>query len=273
MPTEDEIGALLEKVQPQPGANLRARVANATWNTAPARGDAPIRRPAWGGRPLARRFTFAMLAVIGVLIVFFSIPPFNGIARRVADFFEPSDYDTMPITLSTPMAPSMQFPFTVDQAASQAGFALHQPDWVPEGFQFNGAAYDANREAVLFDYHSPIPGKFLRLTQSQSSENRINVSSIGASAEVLTVDIRTSSGEVVAGEYVAGAWRIPAMLDHLQTDQPDMTATMEANWDPEAKIHMLRWEMDGVLYEIIHADQTLESLSAEMLVKIAESMR
>lgn len=280
MPTEDEIGALLEKVQPQPGANLRARVANATWESARAdvsvarafadRG--PLRRPAWGARGGARRFTFAMLAVIGVLVVFFSIPPFNGIARRVADFFEPSDSDTMPIMMSTPMAPSLEFPYSVGQAASEAGFALHQPDWVPEGFQFNGAAYDANREAVLFDYHSPIPGKFLRLTQSQTSENRINVSSIGASAEVLTVDIRTSSGEIVPGEYVAGAWRIPAVLDHLQTDQPDMTATMEANWDPEAKIHMLRWEMDGVLYEIIHADQTLESLSAEMLVKIAESM-
>ncbi len=87
------------------------------------------------------------------------------------------------------------------------------------------------------------------------------------------MDIRTPAGDIVPGEYVAGAWRIPAVLDHLQTDQPDMTATMQANWDPEAKIHMLRWEMDGVLYEIIHADQTLESLSAEMLVKIAESIK
>ncbi len=262
IPTEDEIGVLLGQVQPQAGKHMRTRVANLTWN-------APEQRRPRGG---VRRLVFATLAVIGVLIVFFSIPPFNGIARRFADFFERADEDTLAIVL-TPQPPSEQFPLTVSEAAAQAGFAVHQPDWLPEGFLFNGAGYDVERQAVLFDYHSPIPGKFLRLTQSQTAENRINVSNVGATAVVQIVDIRTPAGDIVPGEYVAGAWRIPAVLDHLQTDQPDMTATMQANWDPEAKIHMLRWEMDGVLYEIIHADQTLESLSAEMLVKIAESIK
>jgi hypothetical protein len=270
MPAEDEIGALLEKVQPQPGATLRARVANATWN-APAAPSAQ-RRPAWGLGGNARRFAFAALAIIGVLIVFFTIPPFSGIAQRVAYFFERSDQDTLTLAL-TPQAPSQQFPLTLAEAETQAGFPVHQPAWLPAGFRFNGATYEADRQAVLLDYYSPIPGKFLRLTQSQTAENQINVSNIGATAEVQAVEIRRPSGESVSGEYVAGAWRLPAVLDHLQTDQPDMTATMQANWDPNAKIHMLRWEMDGVLYEIIHADQTLETLSAEMLVKIAESMK
>lgn len=267
IPTENEISALLENIQPQPSAELRARVANATWKV-------PVkpRHLSWVARGGVRRIAFVTLAVIGGLIVFFTIPPFNGIAQQFANFFERSDQDTRSISL-TPQPPSAHFPLTLAEATSHAGFAIRQPEWVPEGFQFNGAVYDTTRQAVLLDYHSPIPGKFLRLTQSQIAENRINIGSIGASAEVQTVAILSPSGEVVSGEYVAGAWRLPPVLDHLQTDQPDMTATMQASWDPQAKIHMLRWEIDGVLYEIIHADQTLETLSAEMLVKIAESIK
>ncbi|HLF89531.1 MAG TPA: hypothetical protein VI451_11330 [Anaerolineales bacterium] len=273
IPDEDQIASLLEHIQPQPGAELRARVANATW----ANSEAEQRRLARQGWFTLRWIVIASLAMIGVLIIFFAIPPFNGIARRVTNFFNPIGEDSIPFAL-TSQSPSRQFPLTVSEAATQAGFTVHQPDWVPEGFQLNGAAYDIDQEAVILDYHSPIPGKFLRLTQRQTAENRLSVGNIGASAEVQILDIHTSSGEIVAGEYVAGAWRIPSMLDHLQTGQPDMTATMQANWDPNAKIHMLRWEIadslsGGFLYEIIHADQTLDTLSAEMLVKIAESMK
>lgn len=271
-PTEDEIGTLLERVQPQPGANLRARVAQAPWNAPEARATPKQRRTAWFPQGAMRRFGFAALAVIAVLIGFFTIPPFNGIAQRFAQFFYHSDQDTINLSL-TPQAPSQQFPLTLAEAATEAGFAATQPDWVPVGFQLNGAAYEPNRKAVLLDYHSPIPGKFLRVTEIQVEPGRINVSNIGASAEVQAVDIQMPSGKIVPGEYVVGAWRIPTMLDHLQTDQPDMTATMQVSWNANAKIHMLRWETDGVLYEILHGDQTLESLSAEMLVKIAESMK
>ena len=274
IPEEDQIAALLENIQPQPRAHLRTRVANATWAN-PAAELHPAsasHRTAWLARVPLRRTAFTTLAVISILIVFFAIPPFNGIAQRVANFFYRADQDILPITL-TAQPPSNQFPLTLADAATQAGFAIRQPDWLPEGFQLNGAAYDADRQAILLDYHSPIPGKFLRLTQSQTAENRLDVSNIGATAEVQTLDIRTPSGEIVSGEYVAGAWRIPPLLDHLQTGQPDMTATMQANWDPNAKIHMLRWVSDGILYEIIHADQTLDTLFAEMLVKIAESIK
>jgi len=273
IPDEDQIASMLEHFQPQPGVELRARVANATW----ANSEAEQRRPPGRGWFTLRRMAMASLAVIGVLVIFFAIPPFNGIARRVTSFFNPMGQDSILIAL-TSQPPSRQFPLTVSEAAAHAGFAVHQPDWVPEGFQLNGAAYDVGQEAVILDYHSPIPGKFLRLTQHQTAENRLSVGNIGASAEVQILNIHTSSGEIVAGEYVAGAWRIPSMFDHLQTGQPDMSATMQANWDPNAKIHMLRWEIadslsGGFLYEIIHADQTLDTLSAEMLVKIAESMK
>jgi len=272
MPTEDEITSLLENIQPTPTSNLRARVAQVTWN---ALGNAPRpepRRPAWFARVTFRRTVFSALAVVGVLILFFSIPPFNGIAQRVAFFFNRNDQDTLTISL-TPQPPSQQFSLSPSEAATQAGFVIHQPDYVPEGFRFNGVAYDPELQTVSIDFHSPVPGKFLRLTQRQTIDNRISVSNIGASAEIQNVDIHIPSGEIVTGEYVAGAWRIPTMEEHLQTEQPDMTATMQVTWNPNAKIHMLRWETDDILYEIIHADQTLDMLSAEMLVKIAESMK
>ncbi|NJN45026.1 MAG: hypothetical protein HC806_10115 [Anaerolineae bacterium] len=267
-PDEEKFIALLEAIQPQPGETLRARVANATW----ASTTSGQRRPSLLGMGFLRRAMFPALAVIAVLIIFFAIPPFNGVAQRVANFFYRADQNSIPIAL-TAQPPSQDFPLTVAEAVAQAGFAVTQPGWVPEGFQFNGAAYDSDRESCLLDFYSPIPGKFLRLSQNPTSENRLDISSIGASAEVQTVDVHTPSGENVSGEYVVGAWRLPLMLDHLQTGQPDITATMQANWDPDAKIHMLRWQTNGFLHEIIHADQFLDTLSAEMLVKIAESMR
>jgi len=265
-PSEAEIISLLENVRPQPGAHLRTRVANAAW----ARSTPEQRRLSRTGGEVLRRTAFVTLAVIGVLILFFAIPPFNGVARRVADFFYHTDQNTIPIAVQSP---SREFLLTTAEAATQAGYAIQQPDWVPEGFLFNGAAYDADRQAVLLDFHSPIPGKFLRLSQNPTAENRLDISNIGPGADVKTVTIHPPTGETVSGEYVAGAWRIPSVFDHLQTGQPDITATMQANWDPEAKIHMLRWETGGFLYEIIHADPNLDSLSAELLVKIAESMK
>lgn len=285
MLTETDIVSLLKNVQPQPGAHLRARVANATWNAPEQRAASGRGRLPWGSVGISmRRLVWAALGVAGVLLVFFTIPSFTGIAQRVANFFYRLDEDTLSIRLTPSVFPlpvggteeggtSQPFPLTLAEAAAQAGFPVQAPHWLPEGFQFYGAEYEPERQTVVLDYYSPIPGKFLRLTQSQTAENLIHISNIGASAEVHTVEIRTWSGEVVLGEYVAGAWRIPGMLDYLQTGQPDITATMQANWDPNAKIHMLRWETGGILYEIIHADQTLDTLSAEMLVKIAESVK
>lgn len=272
-PTEEEISALLENIHPQPGTNLRARVAHATWHSP----RPEPRRPARAGWVSLRRAVFATLGAIGVLIVFFAIPPFNGIAQRVSNFFYHSDQDTLsisvtPIAPPRPAPPGPSDPLPLAEAERQAGFTLHKPQWLPEGFEQRGVIYAPERDALLLDYYSPTPNKFLRLTQIQLSENRNHVGNIGASADVQMLEIRLPDGQIVTGEYVTGAWRLPAVLIPLQTGQPDMTATMQANWDPDAKIHMLRWLTDGFLFEIIHADPTLETLSSEMLVKIAESM-
>ncbi len=46
---------------------------------------------------------------------------------------------------------------------------------------------------------------------------------------------------------------------------------MQANWDPEANVHMLRWEEGDILYEIIHAYDNEVEYNASLLIKIAEN--
>jgi hypothetical protein len=49
--------------------------------------------------------------------------------------------------------------------------------------------------------------------------------------------------------------------------------TLQANWDSEARIQMLRWEFGGILYEIIHGDAQTAFFSPQVIIQIAEGMQ
>jgi hypothetical protein len=78
------------------------------------------------------------------------------------------------------------------------------------------------------------------------------------------------------GEYVSGAWTIPEVESTFETKTPDQTLPLEATWDSDASIQILRWLDKGMLFEIICAGgqpgQTAY-LDKEHLIGLAESMQ
>ena len=93
---------------------------------------------------------------------------------------------------------------------------------------------------------------------------------IGVSAEVETVQIGS-----VPGEYVTGAWTLPEVESAIEVTQFGKTTPVQATWDPEAEVQMLRWVEDEMLFEIIFggcSPNTPGYLSKHDLIALAESM-
>ncbi|GEM_PF-961463 len=268
-PDEEAIETLLRAFQPRPGERFYARMAGAPWQGTAASAGATPR----SGRIRLRRAGLAALALVIVLAIFFTLPPLQGTAYNFFQLFRRRDSDTLPLVLRTPSPPGPDFSLTIPEAEALAGFPVRQAENLPDGFVFNAAAYDPERQAVMLDYTSPLAGNFLRIVQIKMDESTLNVGSIGASAPVRLVAFQNAQGATITGEYVTGAWSLPSISTALEHSQPSLTVTMQASWDPQANIHMLLWQSEGILYEIIHADATAQQLHPDTLIRIAESMR
>lgn len=134
-----------------------------------------------------------------------------------------------------------------------------------DNFDFNGAGYDSDRQAVTLRYKN-LEGSILLITQRPIG---IEYQSISVNAMVESVQIGP-----VMGEYVVGGWQA------VQTSQEDngfgLTVTLQAEWNPDSDIQFLRWRLNEMLYEIIYTGKTSDShddISKEDLIAIAESMQ
>lgn len=80
----------------------------------------------------------------------------------------------------------------------------------------------------------------------------------------------------IKGEYVSGAWTIHEVEFALEESDLSLSAPLVATWDPEAEIQILRWQEEGMLYEIIFAGSDPDDvahLTKNKLIALAESMQ
>ncbi len=261
-PDDERLAALLEGIQPAPGERFHQRMQAAPWRQTTGRGIRVRRR--WAA------FALAALALVAALTL--TMPPLQGMARSLFAFFTPSDSDQIALTVETTPAPGTpspgrRYPLTVAEASAQAGFAVIQPGFVPKAYQFDAASYAPSTRTVVLHYRSSAPGGLLRISQIMVGEFTQSFGSVGVSADVQHVQMRG-----VTGEYVVGAWNIPLAETAPEAPTPGPTTTLQADWDPSAGIHMLRWQAGDVLYEIIHAEEDASQLTLDVLLAIAESM-
>jgi len=106
------------------------------------------------------------------------------------------------------------------------------------------------------------PADVAAYAESDSCDSMGNT---GASAKIQKVQIGS-----VTGEYVAGGWVPAADVTPLHYAEPGETVTYESVWDPNAPEHRLRWEEDGIAYDILAQG---EGLTMEDIILIAESMQ
>jgi hypothetical protein len=274
-PRDDQIISLLESLRPSPSEEFHKRMAATPWETTRSAWNL---KSLWGIAPfswLKRLYKPALitLAFLLVLVTIFSLPPLQGTAKNILRYFVLADSDNLEINMLSTQSPEGEIPLTIVEVENLAGFSVKQSTKLPGDFALGNVSYNPVRNAVILDYHAPGSGRLLRITQTSNVSTTLEIGNIGARADVQIVHFKDAVGNEITGEYVSGAWKLPLMASTLESGQPDLTATMRANWDPSAKIHMLRWQSDGMLHEIIHGDESLPTLRADILITIAESMK
>lgn len=239
----------------------------------------------WGRAALLALFT--LLIAIGALMV---TPAGGALAERVLQFFSQSVDDAEKRTVVR--APSENSEDEEDQPiivqpdgrvipAEEAGieippsrelgdadFPVFMPTFLPEGYSLNKAEFLPLGPMTWIEFTC---GRFsgFTLTQNQITYEAYladpeYMGDIGASAEVIEVDINGTKGE-----YVQGDWVPPSSFSG--SDQAEFT------WDSNANHHRLIWYLDGSLFRITTSRSGPGGeacrLTMEDILAVAESLR
>ncbi|MBC8507577.1 MAG: hypothetical protein ISR58_03245 [Anaerolineales bacterium] len=263
IPDDVEIVEILSNIRPKPSQNFRQRMADQPWAQS---GYQPRRF-----RLFAQRLG-VITGVIILLVLFFSLitPSLEVVAQRLIQFFLPTigDQTVVQITLEgTTDLPNVH-PLTISEAENLAGFEARMPTLLPPGYTLSGAFYHPEREAIVLNFAADTHGHILRFLQRPLSEE---YQQIGASAVIETIKIGSSTGE-----YVTGAWTVPEVESVFEKTEFGRTIPVQATWDPNAEIQMLRWVENDMLFEIIFAGGTPNTsgyLTKLDLIAIATSMQ
>jgi hypothetical protein len=233
----------LERIQPSPTKRFHKRMARAPWSAA-----GRIRQQLYAGVGLA-----ILLLSASVILT----PQGRAWAQEVLHFFTRAASDTRPVT---PMPPGEDWAWTFELGLGQAeqltGINASVPTWVPDTLVYDGAMADPSRRIILISYnYLGMEGTGLVLLQQAVTEdNQCEICDIvGASADVQVVLV----GDV-QGEYVTGVWK--AIGD-----------TGQWGWDDEPFMQRLRWQANGMAYEIMYMAPP-ESLRRDEMVTIAASL-
>lgn len=169
-------------------------------------------------------------------------------------YFTRAERDTWSVETLVPGADTgWDFNLSIAEAEQLAGFDVLEPIGMSKFLNFQGAAFDPQRNIVRIRY---VMGFVLHEEQFQFSEDCDGCGMVGASAVVETVQI----GDVT-GEYVVGVWE--AIGD-----------TGQWGWIATPYLQRLRWQSNGMAFELMY-NPTHDPAAVTLadLIAIAESLR
>lgn len=259
-PSEEEIIHMLESFQPEPGPRFQTRMERAPWRS----GRARLR--GW-------RKALAVTGIVSILVLAAAglMPGTRAAAVKLFQFFQRAAADTQVVQV-TPMgtngpnllASKEYFSLTIGEAESQAGFRVLVPGSLPDGFELTGARYEALTGAVSTLYSR---SEALILVIQREAKTVDETGSIGASANVVEVEVRG-----VTGEYVQGGWRtLASTASPLEAADPGTAVSLGMEWDPELKQAILRWEENGFSFQIIASG--LDEVDQRFMQSLANGLK
>jgi len=215
--------------------------------------------------PLTRRVprvAIAILAVIALFALILATPQGRAFAQTILHFFTRTEETSFQLSDSqiavepekdSPTAEPPALLITVAEAEAQAGFDAVELSFVPAGFTYLGARLYGN--TINIEYQTPDLGGHLNITQSREGYYESDWDSVPAEF-VVPVKIGKVDGEFVQGTFVVFAG--------------DTSAT----WNPDAPILRLRWERNGVFFEITKFGNVdpIEYLDQDGLITLAEDL-
>ena len=259
---EKKLEEQLNALQPSPSPRFYRRMARAAWTT-----RAVARRRALTVSGLTVLIAAFLLVVTPQgrtwaqeLIHFFtrapsdvlSIEPFQGTAHAIyVETFTPANVTSTP-------DPAFDFNLSVPDAGKHAGFTVRTPSWLPDILTFVDASYqpDHNIVRVFYRYNQDAAdttnGLVLREERFQTNDDCSLCGLVGASEKIEPVMIGNNSGD-----YIIGVWKL--------TDNGPV-------WEPDPDLQTLRWQADGMAFELLYMGIPDEVTKADMIA-IATSIK
>ena len=264
IPDEEELEAMLGRIKPKPGTRFSDKMSSAPWFSDALTGETrkrkSTRRYVWG--------TFAFVVVLLFLAIVF-IPSVRVIARQIiySFIYNPTNQLEVQVTLASPgdlynYSDPANFSLSVDNAQREAGFNLKQLTSISEGLKLVGARYDAKVYSVTQLYEGVDFQLFL--TQRPLGHGS-DVFTIGSDAQVKLVMV----GDVQA-EYVTGGWEAVS-TQPAPDSTPISMVNISAVWDDSLPQSTLRWQSDGIVYELRSLGEG--GLSQSDLINLANGLK
>ena len=224
------------------------------------------------------------LAVLLAGVVFILSPQGQAWAQEAFQFFTKTESDRVPfesyqatIAVKSPSStpedilatkvdptPTPSDPLdglmTLEEVQDEAGFVPYQALWLPEDFEFVGAAYDEETQVVSLRYDrlGTIANSFsLRQEPFHYLTDCDICTSVGPSANIRKVSING-----VYGEYVEGVW---------QVEKEDGYWSVEAEWIDTPYRKQMIWQLDGIAFKLDYTGFPAYMLKKDM-IEIAESL-
>jgi hypothetical protein len=209
------------------------------------------------------RFAFAIVMILALLTIVFLTPQGRTFAQSVLQFFTRAESTTFPLQHSQiaasepdPLVPTAMPPvplISVSEAEAQVGFDAAELPFIPDGFDYLGARLYGN--AINIEYETQDKGGHLVIKQSQEGFIQSDWDQVPADA-VTPVKINELGGEYAQGTFVV------------------YPGENSATWNPDAAIRRLRWEKDGIWFEMTKFGnvEAIEYLDQAALIEIAESL-
>jgi len=287
IPDENLIGELLSRFRPIPSERFYQRMGSAPWISGAPSGTRvsgieqgekaslpTIVRGRWQ-LPAARNRVLRPLAVsLGVLLLIFAgimvFPSVRVQASMMLRYFLrlANDQPSVMVTVPAPGDPASfgtpeYFALTLDQVEAQASFPIQVFGELPAGMAFTGAHFNPAWQQASLRYKAG--DQTLILTQRKLGiVEQVQTVGVDTPVETVQVDDRI-------GEYVSGGWVVaPGSERVLQTATPGTQVSLGIVWDPALPQQILRWQEDGVSYEILVSG---ESISRAALLDMAASLK
>jgi len=233
-PANEEIENLIRQLRPMPSKGFYQRMENAPWR----KSSKYSWYKQWG-------FAVALVSIV-ILVGLMMFPPFRAMARNWISYFLPGTQDHLELSVDQldhqqlfQYASPDNFPYSVEQITSLAGFKVSQPESLLPGMELIGCRYEAGTQTIIMLYQGAGYNLFLSQRPIDAGQEYF---SIGASALVESVWI----GEI-QGEYVSGGWISQSIQPAPETKQP---AELLVQWDNSLPQHTLRWQFQNYAYQL-----------------------
>jgi|GEM_PF-2689403 len=279
----NNIENVLQNINPQPGERFYQKMQNAPWTE-----TRPMNSTQSARFPRAGLVGIAAALIVMTMIVF---TPLGTLAQEaISQFFNQLASNNQSSTITVDIEPTAVSetiyvtPQSVPEVQSEVDFQIGLPAEL-RGFIFSDATtyeFDGVHQVALF-YIMPgdtTQGRNLVIKQSSASDD-LSPSEVGANAIIEQVQIRD-----VLGEYTRGYWRLAEDPTVIAQQGTEHTLEISQVWDNSIGFQFLRWEADGVRYEIMfqesynamlpnyESDPTVPGLlGRDDLIAIAASIR